>query len=59
MLINLLPDFFAVLQSVDPVAAYHRYFEAHDFDRIRGADRAAGAGRDPFCRCGGQDHHRP
>jgi hypothetical protein len=29
MLINLLPDFFAVLQSVDPVAAYHRYFEAN------------------------------
>jgi hypothetical protein len=29
MLINLLPDFFAVLQSADPVAAYHRYFEAH------------------------------
>ena len=29
MLINLLPDFFAVLQSTDPAAAYHRYFEAH------------------------------
>jgi hypothetical protein len=29
MLINLLPDFFAVLQSTDPVAAYHRYFDAH------------------------------
>lgn len=29
MLINLLPDFFAVLQSADPVAAYHRYFEAN------------------------------
>lgn len=29
MLINLLPDFFAVLQSSDPVAAYHRYFETH------------------------------
>ena len=29
MLINLLPDFFAALQSVDPVAAYHRYFEAN------------------------------
>jgi hypothetical protein len=29
MLINLLPDFFAVLQSTDPVAAYHRYFAAH------------------------------
>jgi hypothetical protein len=29
MLINLLPDFFAVLQSTDPVSAYHRYFEAH------------------------------
>ena len=29
MLINLLPDFFAVLQSTDPAAAYHRYFETH------------------------------
>jgi hypothetical protein len=29
MLINLLPDFFAVLQSTDPIAAYHRYFDAH------------------------------
>jgi hypothetical protein len=29
MLINLLPDFFAVLQSADPAAAYHRYFETH------------------------------
>src|ERR1043165_6316607 len=29
MLINLLPDFFALLDSSDPVAAYHRYFEAH------------------------------
>ncbi|HEV8410444.1 MAG TPA: hypothetical protein VGQ30_08040, partial [Gemmatimonadaceae bacterium] len=29
MLINLLPDFFAVLQSTDPAAAYQRYFEAH------------------------------
>jgi hypothetical protein len=29
MLINLLPDFFAVLESTDRVAAYHRYFEAH------------------------------
>jgi hypothetical protein len=29
MLINLLPDFFAVLQSTDPSAAYHRYFDAH------------------------------
>jgi hypothetical protein len=29
MLINLLPDFFAVLQSSDPVAAYQRYFETH------------------------------
>jgi hypothetical protein len=29
MLINLLPDFLAVLQSADPVAAYHRYFESH------------------------------
>ena len=29
MLINLLPDFFAVLHSTDRVAAYQRYFEAH------------------------------
>jgi hypothetical protein len=29
MLINLLPDFFAVLQSADPVAAYQRYFDSH------------------------------
>ncbi len=29
MLINLLPDFFAVLNSTDRVAAYHRYFDAH------------------------------
>jgi hypothetical protein len=29
MLINLLPDFFATLQSADPAAAYHRYFETH------------------------------
>jgi hypothetical protein len=29
MLINLLPDFLAVIDSSDPVAAYHRYFEAH------------------------------
>jgi hypothetical protein len=29
MLINLLPDFFALLDSPDPVAAYHLYFEAH------------------------------
>ena len=29
MLINLVPDFLAVLQSADPVTAYHRYFEAH------------------------------
>ena len=29
MLINLLPDFFAVLNSTDRVAAYHQYFEAH------------------------------
>ena len=29
MLINLLPDFFAVLQSADPVAAYHRYYESN------------------------------
>ena len=29
MLINLLPDFFAVLNSTDRVAAYHRYYPAH------------------------------
>jgi hypothetical protein len=29
MLINLLPDFFAVLNSHDRVAAYHRYFQTH------------------------------
>ena len=29
MLINLLPDFFALLDSPDPVAAYHRYFDTH------------------------------
>src|SRR5205085_297775 len=29
MLINLLPDFFALLDSSDPVAAYHRYFDSH------------------------------
>ena len=29
MLINLLPDFFAVLHSTDRVAAYQRYFQAH------------------------------
>ncbi|HEY0971888.1 MAG TPA: hypothetical protein VGE02_13040 [Gemmatimonadales bacterium] len=29
MLIDLLPDFFAVLESADPVAAYERYFDAH------------------------------
>lgn len=29
MLINLLPDFFAVLDSTDRVAAYMRYFQAH------------------------------
>lgn len=29
MLVNLLPDFLAVLNSSDRVAAYHRYFEAH------------------------------
>ncbi|HEX2716959.1 MAG TPA: hypothetical protein VHM67_04715 [Gemmatimonadaceae bacterium] len=29
MLINLLPDFFAALQSSDPVAAYQRYFDSH------------------------------
>jgi hypothetical protein len=29
MLINLLPDFFAVLNSTDRVAAYQQYFETH------------------------------
>ena len=29
MLINLLPDFFAVLNSTDRTAAYERYFAAH------------------------------
>ncbi len=29
MLINLLPDFFAVLNSSDRLAAYQRYYEAH------------------------------
>lgn len=30
MLINLLPDFFALLDSSDPAAAYRRYFAAHE-----------------------------
>jgi len=29
MLINLLPDFFAVLDSTDPLAAYQRYLSTH------------------------------
>jgi hypothetical protein len=29
MLINLLPEFFAVLNSTDRIAAYLRYFDAH------------------------------
>ena len=29
MLINLVPDFFAVLDSTDRVAAYLQYYEAH------------------------------
>ena len=29
MLINLLPDFFAVLDSTDRLAAYQRYFDSH------------------------------
>ena len=29
MLINLLPEFFAVIERADPDEAYHRYFEAH------------------------------
>jgi len=29
MLINLVPEFLTALQSADPVAAYHRYLDAH------------------------------
>lgn len=29
MLINLLPDFFAVVRASDPVAAYQRYYATH------------------------------
>jgi hypothetical protein len=29
MLINLVPEFLAALQSAEPVAAYHRYLDAH------------------------------
>jgi hypothetical protein len=29
VLINLLPDFFAVLESADPASAYERYFDTH------------------------------
>ncbi len=29
VLINLLPDFFAVLESADPVPAYESYFDTH------------------------------
>jgi hypothetical protein len=29
MLVNLLPDFLAVLNSSDRVAAYHRYYDTH------------------------------
>jgi hypothetical protein len=29
MLINLLPDFFAVLDSTDRIAAYRRFFDSH------------------------------
>ncbi|MGH7638650.1 MAG: hypothetical protein ACREOK_13465, partial [Gemmatimonadaceae bacterium] len=29
MLINLLPDFFAILDSTDRIAAYRSYFERH------------------------------
>ena len=29
MLINLVPECLAALQSAEPVAAYHRYFDAH------------------------------
>ena len=37
MLINLLPDFFAVLESTDPLAAYQRYFDNHRRILQRGA----------------------
>ena len=29
MLINLVPEFLAVLKAGDPLDAYHRYFDAH------------------------------
>ena len=29
MLINLIPDFFTLLDSTDPIAAYRRYYSAH------------------------------
>jgi len=29
MLINLIPDFFALLDSTDPIAAYRRYYSSH------------------------------
>jgi hypothetical protein len=29
MLINLIPDFFALLDSSDPIAAYRRYYSTH------------------------------
>jgi len=29
MLINLIPDFFALLDSTDPIAAYRRYYSTH------------------------------
>ena len=29
MIINLLPDFFAVLATTDPATAYHQYFASH------------------------------
>ena len=29
MLINLLPDFLAILDSTDRTAAYRTYFESH------------------------------
>jgi hypothetical protein len=29
MLINLLPDFFSVVNSTDPLSAYQRYFSSH------------------------------
>ena len=30
MLINLLPDFLAILDSADPTSAYHEYYRSHE-----------------------------